>query len=73
MYQYSFSDKESKEIENKTKSVDDVFKAFKDIDKKYEINLEDKSDSFNQSLELERKQFERPDEKEVEANIKTLL
>lgn len=66
MYQYSFSDKESKEIENKTKSVDDVFKAFKDIDKKYEINLEDKSDSFNQSLELERKQFERPDEKEVE-------
>lgn len=66
MYQYSFSDKESKEIENKTKSIDDVFKAFKDIDKKYEINLEDKSDSFNQSLELERKQFERPDEKEVE-------
>lgn len=70
MYQYSFSDKESKDIEDKTKKVDDVFKAFGDIDKKYEINLEDKSDSYNQSLELERKKFERPDDEEIEKQAK---
>lgn len=66
MYQYSFTDSKSKEIETKTKAVDDVFKTFDEIDKKYKITLDDKSGDYDQTLELEKKTFEKPDDASLE-------
>lgn len=65
MYQYSFTDKDSKKIEEQATALDNLMKSFDEIDKKYSFNLDDQGKNFDQSLNLEKQTFTRPDESSV--------
>lgn len=71
MYEYKFSDDETREITKKTNSIDDLFKKFDDVDSKYK--LKDETTTSGNSLNLERKEFIKPDEETVKKQAEDSL
>ena len=71
MYEYKFSDDETKEINQKTKTIDELFKKFDDIDGKY--TFKEEQTVSNNGLNLERKEFEMPDEDTIKKQAENSL
>lgn len=56
MYTYSFSDEDTEEISNKTKSDSDLEKLFSDVDAKYDSSSINKSD-YEKTLDLQKQEY----------------
>lgn len=73
MYSYTFSDKESEQITNKTNALSELEKTFAKIDEKYNLTTTVNPEDYQSKLSLERLKFEGKDEAQIAEEAKNSL
>ncbi len=73
MYQFNFSDEDSEEIVKKATKLDELFKSFADIDKKFDLSSKISEEDYNKKLDLKRQEFEKANDEEVKKEAENSL
>lgn len=71
MYQYKFSDEDTQKITDKTIDIQKLYDNLDKIDKKY--NLRDEVEATTDTLGLQKKEFTKPTDEQIETQAKNSL